>query len=416
MSDQKKYGILLALLFTILVLVEYFTPKPINWERTFSNKDKIPYGTYLLYELLPDIFPDQDIDAVRQPIANQLENLREDKSNYVFINENFEIDSLDREALLDYVKRGNNVLIAAENYSSLLENTLGFTIELSKHNNSDSLSLYFANSVSGPVKKFKYPFKSAQFYFEPKADTSLIQSMIEEKAIEKPQKSKLAFGDNIQILGRNSQSEPVFLKIQKGKGAFYLSSTPLVFCNYHTVLTHQNQYAAIAFSHLPVKPVLWDEYQKQGRTGNQSVLRVLMSHEPLSWAYYIALGSMVLFVIFESKRRQRIIPILEKPRNTTLDFVQVVGNLYFNYRNHRLIAEKKINYFFEFLRLHYFEQSNAPDVEFSERVAAKSGMDEVKTAALFAQIRDIRNATSISEQDLNKLNKYLEEFYRIAGK
>ena len=412
MSDQKKYGILLVLLFAVLVLVEYFTPKPINWDRTFSNKDKIPYGTYLLYELLPDIFPNQDVDAVRLPVVNQLENLRVPESNYVFINSGFQIDSLDRNALMDYVLNGNNVFIAAETFSSNLTKALEIETEVSKYTGGDSLEIQF----TGPGisrKKFKYPAKSAVFCFAPAPS---VMAMEPENGTGNDKKAEPSFNENIQVLGRNTAREPVFLKVQVGKGAFYLSSTPLAFCNYHTVLTRQNQYAAIAFSHLPLKPVLWDEYQKQGRTGDQSVFRVLMGNEALSWAYYLALGTIVLFVVFESKRRQRIIPIWESPANTTLEFVKVVGNLYFNYRDHRIIAEKKINYFFEFLRLHYFEQTTNPDVEFVERIAAKSGMDDIKTASLFALIRDIRNSDSISERDLNQLNKYLEEFYRLAGK
>src|SRR5690606_28020185 len=129
------------------------------------------------------------------------------------------------------------------------------------------------------------------------------------------------------------------------KGSFYLSSVPGAFTNYYVLKPRQNRYAAQALSHLPVAPVWWDEYQKQGPVGDSSVFRVLLCHDALTWAYYIALGALFLFVVFESKRTQRIIPVLEKPRNTTLEFVKVIGNLYYNHRDHRAIAEKKVNYF-----------------------------------------------------------------------
>jgi hypothetical protein len=167
---------------------------------------------------------------------------------------------------------------------------------------------------------------------------------------------------------------------------------------------------------LPVAPVWWDEYQKQGREEADSVFRVLLEHEALRWAYYIALAGLVLFVFFEGKRTQRIIPVLESPRNTTLEFVQVVGNLYFNFQDHKIIAEKKIHYFMEYLRQHFYAASPELDAPFRELVAAKTGLALEEITLLCCLIGDIRAATKISEKQLIALNRQLEDFYRQAGR
>jgi hypothetical protein len=205
------------------------------------------------------------------------------------------------------------------------------------------------------------------------------------------------------------------MKVPVGTGAIYLHTAPLVFSNYYVISSRQSRYAAMALSHLPVAPVLWDEYQKQGREEDGSVFRVLVAHEALRWAYYIALTGLVLFVFFEAKRTQRIIPVMASPRNTTLEFVQVVGNLYFNYQDHKIIAEKKIHYFLEYLRLHFFLASHQLDEPFREQVAAKTGLAPETVAPLFRLISDIREAPKVSKEQLVALNRQLEDFYRQAG-
>ncbi len=128
MSGYRKYIVLLGLLFGFLVMVEYYRPQPINWNQTFSNKDKIPYGTYVLYQMLPALFKNAEIEPVRLPIANLLTEQEDsdEESNYVFINHNFTLDSLDMVALLDYAKAGNQVFISAQRFPGLLRDTLHF--------------------------------------------------------------------------------------------------------------------------------------------------------------------------------------------------------------------------------------------------------------------------------------------------
>ncbi|UOQ65229.1 hypothetical protein [Hymenobacter volaticus] len=75
MTTFRWYVLGLALLFGAYVAVEYYRPKPLDWTPTFQNKDKIPYGTYVLYDLLPDIMgvEKREVRTIRVPIYNQIE-------------------------------------------------------------------------------------------------------------------------------------------------------------------------------------------------------------------------------------------------------------------------------------------------------------------------------------------------------
>jgi hypothetical protein len=61
MKGDRKYIVLLACVFILLVLIEYYSPKPVNWKPTFSKKDKIAYGDYVVFDYLSDIFPGKEI-------------------------------------------------------------------------------------------------------------------------------------------------------------------------------------------------------------------------------------------------------------------------------------------------------------------------------------------------------------------
>ena len=223
---------------------------------------------------------------------------------------------------------------------------------------------------------------------------------------------KVTKQDGHKALGRNKAGRLNFMKVPVGKGFFYINTVPLAFTNYELISLKQSDYAATALSHLPVQPLYWDEYQKEGRLDDQSVLRVIMRYESLKWAYYLTLAAIMLFLLFKAKRTQRVIPVLEKPRNTTLEFVQVIGNLYFNNGNPGNIADKNIAYFMEYLRLHYHVSTSTWDEELRERIVAKSGADAALVAEVFDLIQSIRQSKAISDQTLLLLNNKLEDFYR----
>ena len=85
-KGNKKYIFILVLCFTGLILLQVFAPKPINWRQTFMKKDKIPFGTSAMYDILPSIFPGQEIITESFPIYNTLNDKGLTRSNYIIIN------------------------------------------------------------------------------------------------------------------------------------------------------------------------------------------------------------------------------------------------------------------------------------------------------------------------------------------
>jgi hypothetical protein len=112
------------------------------------------------------------------------------------------------------------------------------------------------------------------------------------------------------VLSRNARHEPVFIKIQYGRGQFLVHNLPLAFTNYYVLDPKTSDYAVKALAYLPAWTTYWDEYQKQGRFDKeqQSIFRYVWSQPALNWAYYIVVFGLILFAIFAGKRTQRVIP------------------------------------------------------------------------------------------------------------
>jgi len=393
----NKY--LLILLATVVAygLFEYYRPKPIDWTPTYLNDGQIPFGTQALFELLPGVMRQPEVETVRLPVYNFLtETKPAGRSNYVFICHNFAADGNDLKQLFSYVKQGNSVLISAYELPDSLGKALGFKASVQSLIIADSLlQQNFTNPSLRRVGGYVFPRDDGRNYL--RIDTA-------KKASEKRK--------NITVLGRNARKEPVFIRVRYGKGQFLVHSLPLAFTNYHVLDPKTSDYAFKALAYLPAQPTYWDEYQKQGRfdKDEQSLLRYVWSQPALTWAYYLIVFGVVFYVIFAGKRTQRIIPVVEMPQNTSLNFVKDVGRLYFQQRDHDNLARKKIQYFLADIRERYGLNTNSLDHEFTEMLAHKSGTPTTETDELVRLLRNAQKSNFLSEYDLLTLNKAIEQF------
>ena len=144
----------------------------------------------------------------------------------------------------------------------------------------------------------------------------------------------------------------------------------------------------------------------------ESPFKFIVSQPALKWAYFIALSALLIYLIFEGKRRQRIIPIIETSQNTSLQFVETIGSLYYNQKDHKSISEKKITHLLAYLRTKFYLKTNEIDQEFRNDLSNKSGISPQEINDLFDYISFVQNNDSIAENQLITLNEKIENFYR----
>ncbi len=386
---RKNYKLFLPLIlaFALLLVIESVKPKPLNWTPSFSLKHKIPFGSFVLFEMLDNLFPKESILIANSPIYNTLpDSLDTIYKNYLFISNEFKPDQLDRETLESFIEEGGHVFISAQTFGEAFSDSLGFST--TPKFKADSLLVNLPMLNSG-TDSFAVKQAGLSWYF------NKIDSL------------------KMKVLGRDEANHANFIRMKLGNGHLFVHTVPLAFTNYNILKYNNADYISGLLSYLPNKTIIWDEYYKPARfLQSSSPLKFILNTESLRWAYFLALAGIVLFILIEGKRKQRRIPIIKPPTNDTLNFVDVIGRLYYGEANHSDVALKMRTYLLEYIRHHFNLDTSKLDENFVRKLSTKSAVENSELKDLFDIVNQINPSTSMSSEHLVQLNKEIEKFYK----
>jgi hypothetical protein len=232
---------------------------------------------------------------------------------------------------------------------------------------------------------------------------------------------------NMELLGGTLDSSFNFIRLPYGNGYFYFHTTPLAFTNLQLLEEELLIYSEKVFSYLEPGPIYWDDYSRtsefvarQQNTNNpwskrlsaNSPLKYILSQAPLAWAWYLLLALGMLYLIFRGKRKQRVIPILEKNKNTSLEFISTIGRLYFLRNNHKDLAHQKMRLFLAFVRERYHINTKDLDHSFVKSLAAISEVAEERIDQIVLMSNNVSGGSFISDATLIDFHKKIDYFYK----
>jgi len=393
MLDKRSKRVLWIFGIALLgiVITELVRPKPIDWRASYISTDKIPFGGLVLFEEATSLFKNDEIEKIdKDPYEFLTDSTYAQNSAYIFINDEIFFDERQTDEILKYVESGNTVFIASRSIGYILRDSLGIESTANYNILEEEIRPQF---FSPSLKQDSLPaFKKGVF----KASFIEIDTL------------------NTTALGYYENSESVlgdlnYVKVNFGKGQFLLHNLPEAFSNYY-LLKGNEQYAANVLSYIDADKIYWDEYLKSGRKVVTSPMRFVLDQAPLTWAYYVLIGGLLIFVLFKGKREQRIVEVMEPLGNTSVEFTKTIGDLYFQHKDYSNIIAKKITYFMETLRSKYYVNTNEISEDFIKKLALKSGNTLEKTQKLMHLIKHLKEKSVHSEADLLELNKQIEAF------
>ena len=397
---EWRFVLVLAAAVVMAVAVPWLRPDPVDWTDSFERGDARPYGSRVLFETLPALFPEADtVRAVPTTPYLWLRNRSGDRSAYIFVTNRLQLDPTEVRAVLDYVEQGNVVFAAAQQFGGPLADSLALATALDLE----------VSAVEGPMADSG----STRLHLSARNLDSASGSPVRGDA------SRYAFTTvdtaRTTILGATPDGDPTLIRTRWGDGHLVLSSTPRVFTNYHTLDRHSRPYVWAALSHVPAdrRTVWWDGRHKPGAARAQTVMRFVLSDPALRMAYWLLIGGAVLFVVMRGRRRQRPVPVVEPPRNRTLEFVRHVGQLYYERGTALDLAQKKIDHFQTYLR----RLDLPPDPvrsDWTTRVARRTGVPASDVEAVGKWMSAVRGRSSLSPDELKALDERLDTFYERA--
>ena len=376
---------------------------------SFSSRDKKPFGTFVTYQLLEKMFSDNTIRIERRNFENSWKNLEDTGCTYICVAGALYTTDEDVTSVMNFVKKGNDVFIAASGFDSNLLDRLECKV-----------------SVNFPV--FFILGKPYQ-YTGIKAHTAGVLDSIAYRYFYFPfYRSFSEFNKtNSRVLGVNENNEPDLIVIFKGRGRIFLHCEPRAFSNYFLLQRNNYQYLQKIFGYLSAYPdhIYWNDYYSKLRSkaeaGNNkdesdgSSLDVLLSYPPLAAAFWLAFILFLLYLIFGSKRRQRIIDIIKPNENTTVTFTETIGRLYLQKKDNKNIADKMITYFNEYIRNTYFLNTNLINDDFITTLSRKSGVLHQNVEVLYRTINHAHANTVVDDYQLLSLNEQIQNFYKTSN-
>lgn len=458
MKSSRNFLFAMLVLFVLFCLLQVNLPKKFVWSPTFSHVDKQPLGCFVFDSVLTQSLPNGYHVTKKTFFQLDQEHAKEKISVLMVVNQQ-NLKQLDVKYLCNIARRGGKVMVVASssfddgrNADTVvvdeLERTFKVRIEdgtyfslrgilagLKAHDNDMYDTIYwnnretmyaaqsyrmFYNMVGGTlfvdsvpkVKRLAYTLSTAGYDYRHDSlyvgDFTSFDTIVDEK-------ERIERIDTFAI-----KKIPTAVSVPYGKGEVIFVSSPLLFTNYGMLEGNTFVYIFRLMSYLADLPVYRTEaYVKTDAmlVAEQSPFREFIKRPPLRWALYLALLGVVLFMIFTARRRQRVIPIMSKPANRSLEFIQLIGTLYYQRKDHVDLVRKKFKLFAEELRKTAgvdISDVNTDDREY-QLLAEKTGMNSDRLKKVIRQIRLVLHSEgNISVEEMRSLIDAMDTIVRHA--
>lgn len=378
---------------------------------TLRKNEKTPYAAYAAYENLKYIFPDASVfTEKKEPAAWDSLSSYDDNQAIIIITPQFYPNDYEMRKLIEFAKKGNDVFISSSVLSYSAQETLkcrtGFSQLSEVYGNAaetseDSLTVFLDKPPFADSRNFTYPGKKYDSYFSSYDETVSYD------------------------LGKDEKGNTNFIKLKTGLGNIYLHLAPMAFSNYF--LLHKNNIGYYANVLSVIKPgvtkVAWDEYylnkrrlssNKKNDEDKKGWFASLMAYPSFRAGFWTLITFLLLYVLLEMRRKQRIIPLITNPKNDSLDFVKTIGRLYYEKNDHKNLSKKMAAFFLEHVRSRYKLPTNRLDEDFIKKLQYKSDYDEKELLKIISFINFIDKAPGISDSQLAGFHRQLEAFYRVS--
>lgn len=448
----------MLVLFVLFCLLQVNLPKKFVWSPTFSHVDKQPFGCFVFDSVLTQSLPN-GYHVTKKTFFQLDQEHAKEKISVLMVVDQQNLKQLDVKYLCNIARRGGKVMVVASSsfddgrnadtvvvdelertFKVKIEDGMYFSLRgilsgLKAHDNDMYDTIYwnnretmyaaqsyrmFYNMVGGTlfvdsvpkVKRLAYTLSTAGYDYRHDSlyvgDFTGFDTIVDEK-------ERIERIDTFAI-----KKIPVAVSVPYGKGEVIFVSSPLLFTNYGMLEGNTFVYIFRLMSYLADLPVYRTEaYVKTDAmlVAEQSPFREFIKRPPLRWALYLALLGVVLFMIFTARRRQRVIPIMSKPANRSLEFIQLIGTLYYQRKDHVDLVRKKFKLFAEELRK--TAGVDISDVNTDDReyllLAEKTGMNCDRLKKVIRQIRLVLHSEgNISVEEMRSLIDAMDTIVRHA--
>ncbi|MFY7814681.1 MAG: hypothetical protein ACOVRK_05745 [Chryseobacterium taeanense] len=376
----KIYAVIFIVVMIILALFEVNKAETTDWRKNFDINQKSPFGLYVFNHEVNTLFKNK-IKKINQTPYDYYQS--EKKPHNILVIEE-EIDTESWGKILDQVSEGSDAMLIVSEMPKEVSDSIGYYDSQISFEDKNVLKLTDKKYQNDFIHLDKFPSGRGFTFIKPGVE-------VLGKTVEK-----------------NNSDQANFIKIKLGEGNIYVHCEPLFISNYYLLKRGNVKYAQDVFSYLEDRETVW--FVENDAKVSQFFLRFILSNPALKYAWWVLLGGLVLFIFFNAKRKQRIVPIIEPLKNTSVDFVKSIGNLYLQEGDFHDMMAKKAQYFLNKIRMDLLIDTQNLDEEFAKKLHLKTGKSIEMIDEAIKLIKKAQDPyAQVMKEDLAKMNKLLDE-------
>lgn len=411
MKESRVFVGLVLVLALVLVLLDGLLPRRFSWEPTYAHDDHNPLGCAVFDDVVSASL-NHSYQVIDRSFADLLRDTTLDSTaTFLQTDENLTFHPSEKQALLELVRRGHRVLLAGSYFS--LSDTLDYRTGNSPYRSFSPADLTTAcDTLCWTDTSGGYPPARFVIGWHPSHTTLVLPDTTRAEILLQPFPLS---SDTMDV-----EAKAVAVRYRIGRGQLLLVGYPVLFTNYAVL---NSRYAPLTFrllSQIDSGPVCRIESgYSVAVSGGHSPLRYLLSRPPLRWALYTALLALVAFMFFSARRRQRVIPECFPPANRNLEFVRLVGSLYFQQKDYTGLIRRKYSYFRDFIhtRTGIDPDVGHPDPDTARRIAEVARVEPESVEQLLLELSEVlHTGSAVDERQMKSLADRMNILLKNVGK
>ena len=402
MSRNKVILIIIACVLLLLALfwslTEYKDVSTNVWRESYSFSDEQPQGLYIFKELTTRFFKDIPTTTMGYP-----EDTINTNSLYIQFVPDY-LEDREMDTLLSVASKGNDVFIISDFLNDRLVDTLP----------------YFFDDVNVIDSSLSFNFLDSEIAFATNIDFQFLDKEFKNK---KPEYYYLMNGQDWEsdlnyARVATPDSNLLMIEIPFGEGRIFYHVKKDLFYNHSYRQDRMFEYTQKVFSHFDPQHIYllspYTVYSADDPTKTRNPLEFIMSQPALKAAYYLLILGTLLYVFFSGKRKQKIIPVTVKNENTSLEYIDTVGQLFYQQNQHGKLVKHMKNIFHHKMQKKFFVAPDHPD--YVEVLAKKSKISETELQYVIDRFKNFDDLFDFKADQLVSLNSRLENIYTQIDK
>jgi|GEM_PF-3352710 len=426
-NNQRVWMLVIGLVVLLFGVIYLMSPDDkYNWYHHAYAEDgrweEEPYSTKYYFDYLKTLREEEAFFEVDSTIDRNLLPYIDSSHtdlNYVIVGFNPWLDSASVENAFRFVEQGNNFFLFSEVPPHVL-----------------------MEQLNGGECEFYWP-EYYEEYDAPYVEDTVVRTNFEHPNLRREKdfefahqirghqeeynwyivKERFFCEENTSLTPLGKIGEDItFFRVAYGDGFFYFHTNPKMFTNYYLVEHDGLDYAQRAMAHLEEGAIIYDRKKWQrdyknsrhtDRFGQQEgPLKYILSQESLRWGFYVLLAASGFLMLFAFQRKQRMIPVIPRKENSSMEYVETITELYYQQGGQGRIFGHLTDQFLQFIRERYRLPTGDLRDGFDEKLALVSGAPLPHIKEILVTLHKGAHPPNVTSEMLVEYYKTLDRFYK----